>query len=290
MDKFVTVTKKSKIDDSTSLPENPNSDDNSSHSSTSQKSETSKRKSVVRKFNLQWESDYFATEHKGKTICLVCRIEFSDNKKYTIERHFTSQHGDKNTKFLDPTKRNFPTFDEHCNICFIEDKKDDQIRFIKYIDVLIDEFDTRFADFKKHDLAFKFLKNPFDFDSAKITELSKIFQVKTAQLEFDFAVIAQESHLKNLADIDMWKRLILENSFLVLNDVVPKYVCMFSSTYVCECTFSSLVRRKTKYRTMLSQESLESEIRCELCTTEPNFAEMAESKKCNPSHGTKQNE
>lgn len=105
MDKFVTVTKKSKIDDSTSLPENPNSDDNSSHSSTSQKSEPSKRKSVVRKFNLQWESDYFATEHKGKTICLVCRIEFSDNKKYTIERHFTSQHGDKNTKFLDPTKR-----------------------------------------------------------------------------------------------------------------------------------------------------------------------------------------
>lgn len=46
---------------------------------------------------------------------------------------------------------------------------------------------------------------------------------------------------------------------------------MFSSTYVCECTFSSLLRRKSKYRTMLSQESLESEIRCELCKTESEF-------------------
>lgn len=105
MDKFVTVTKKSKIDESVSVPENPNSDDNSSHSSTSQQSEPSKRKPVVRKFNLQWENDYFATEHNGKTICLVCRLEYSDNKKYTIERHFTTQHSDKHTKFLDPTKR-----------------------------------------------------------------------------------------------------------------------------------------------------------------------------------------
>lgn len=178
----------------------------------------------------------------------------------------------------------FPTLNEHYNICFIEDKKDDNIRFIAYLDTLINEFETRFSDFMKHDLAFKFLKNPFDFDSAKIVELSEIFEVKRAHIEYDIALIAQESHSKNETRVEMWKRLISENSFLVLNDVVPKYVCMFSSTYVCECTFSSLVRRKTKYRTMLSQQSLESEIRCELCKTEPDFAELAKSKKCHTSH------
>lgn len=89
MDKFVTVTKKSKIGDS--APANSDSDDNSGQSSTSQKSEQLKRKTVVRKFNLQWENDYFVTEHKDKTICLVCRLEFSDNRKHNIERHFTSQ-------------------------------------------------------------------------------------------------------------------------------------------------------------------------------------------------------
>jgi hypothetical protein len=149
---------------------------------------------------------------------------------------------------------------------------------------LIEEFESRFSDFKKHDLAFKFFKNPFDFDSAKITELSEIFVVKKAHLEFDFALVAQESQLKNLTHIEMWKRLISENSFLVLNNIVPKYLCMFSSTYVCECTFSSLVRRKSKYRTMLSQKSLESEIRCELCKTDPDFSTMAKSKECQPSH------
>lgn len=178
----------------------------------------------------------------------------------------------------------FPTLKEHYSICFIEDKRNDKIRFMKYLDTLIDEFETRFSDFKKHDLAFKFLKNPFDLDSAKITELSEIFEVKKAHLEFDIALIAQESHLKNETHIEMWKRFISENSFMVLNDVVRKYLCMFSSTYVCECTFSSLVRRKSKYRTMLSQKSLESEIRCELCKTEPDFSTMAKVKECHPSH------
>lgn len=178
----------------------------------------------------------------------------------------------------------FPTLNEHFSICFIEDKNIDKIRFKKYLDILIEEFEARFSDFKKHDLAFKFLKNPFDFDSAKMTELSEIFVEKKAHLEFDFALISQENRLKNETHVEMWKRLSLENSFLVLSDVVLKYLCMFSSTYVCECTFSSLVRRKSKYRTMLSQRSLESEIRCELCKTEPDFLKMAKAKECQPSH------
>lgn len=102
MDKFVTVTKKG---DSQSAPANSDSDNISQPSSTSQKSEQTQPKTVARKFNSQWEYDYFATENKGKTLCLICRHEFSDNKKYTVDRHFTSQHGDKHTRFLDPDKR-----------------------------------------------------------------------------------------------------------------------------------------------------------------------------------------
>lgn len=109
MDKF--VTRKSKAGDTNSVPSNPNSDTSTSqksdqpHASTSQKSEQPQRQSVVRKFNFQWENDYFVTEHKGKTICLVCRLEFSDNRKHNIERHFTSQHGEKDARFSDPGKR-----------------------------------------------------------------------------------------------------------------------------------------------------------------------------------------
>lgn len=105
MDRFVIKTKKSTLDDSDIVPENSNSDDNSSQSTVSQKSEQPKRKSVVRKFNSEWESDYFVIENNGKAICLVCRLEFSENRKFTIERHFTSQHSDINMKFLDSAKR-----------------------------------------------------------------------------------------------------------------------------------------------------------------------------------------
>lgn len=178
----------------------------------------------------------------------------------------------------------FPTLQKHFDICFIENKSDDEICFVKYIDTLIDEFETRFSDFKKHDVAFKFIKNPFDFDSAKIAQLSEIFEEKEAHLTFDIALIQEETHLKNLPCIEMWKRLIKENSFLVLKKVVPKYFCLFSSTYACECTFSGLVRRKSKYRTMLSQQSLESEMRCGLCKNEPDFTEMSKQKECQPSH------
>lgn len=130
----------------------------------------------------------------------------------------------------------------------------------------------------------KFLKNPIDFDSEKISELSEIFEVKKAHLEYDLALIAEQSHLKNVTCIEMWKRFISESSFLVLHNLASKYVCMFGSTYLCECTLSSLVRRKTKIRNALSQSNLESEIRCELCTTEPNFVQMSNAKECQLSH------
>lgn len=157
-------------------------------------------------------------------------------------------------------------------------------RFIEFIDVLISEFDTRFSDFKLHDLAFKFIKNPFDFDSTKIDELSKIFEVKKSHLEFDFALVKGEDQLKTLSCTEMWKRLVSEHSFLVLNDILLKYFCMFGTTYLCESTFSTLLRRKNKYRNMLSQCSLESEIRCELSKNEPDFVKMAKTKECHPSH------
>lgn len=103
MDKFVTVTKKGETVDS--APANSDPDNNCEPSSTTQKSEQSQPKTVARKFNSQWENDYFVIENKGKTLCLLCRHEFSENKKYTIDRHFTSKHGAKHTKFLDPDKR-----------------------------------------------------------------------------------------------------------------------------------------------------------------------------------------
>lgn len=161
---------------------------------------------------------------------------------------------------------------------------DDTFRFVQFIDKLVEEFEARFQDFKKFSLAFQFIKNPFIFDQNKTEELSKIFGVSKTSLNYDISLLVEDVQVKNELTDGMWHRLTADHSFLVLNKLIPKFLCMFGSTYVCEATFSSLVRRKSKYRTLLSQHSLESELRCELCTVKPDFRKIIENVQCQPSH------
>ena len=90
--------------------------------------------------------------------------------------------------------------------------------------------------------------------------------------------------MKRVMFFALWKRLLLNCNFLVLKDILPKFLCMFGSTYVCESTFSSLTRRKNKLRNALSQQNLESEIRCELCESKPDLTKLTENKSCQRSH------
>lgn len=65
----------------------------------------------------------------------------------------------------------------------------------------------------------------------------------------------------------MWKILVPENSFLVLNDFVSKYYVDILNNqyrYVWEGT-----KEGAFHRTMLSQKRLESKFRCESGKTEP---------------------
>lgn len=172
----------------------------------------------------------------------------------------------------------FPILESH------QEEINDTFRFEQYIEKLIGGFDSRFEDFKNFSLAFQFIRNPLIFDESKAEELSEIFSVSKTSLNHDISLLAEEIQAKNESIDGMWRRLILDHSFLVLDKIIPKFLCMFGSTYVCEATFSSLVRRKSKYRTNLTENSLESEIRCELCTVKPDFHKLVENQQCHPSH------
>lgn len=156
--------------------------------------------------------------------------------------------------------------------------------FIHFLDILITEFDSRFSDFKEFDLAFKFLKNPFLFDEGNIESLANIFVINKNHLKFDISLINEETRMSNEKSEELWNRLLTECNFMALKKIIPKFLCMFGSTYVCETTFSSLTRRKNKFRNSLSQQNLESEIRCELSKSKPDLGKMAKSKECHPSH------
>lgn len=47
---------------------------------------------------------YFVCEYKNKPICLICRQDFTENKKYAFERHFNRNHSDINAKFKPSSK------------------------------------------------------------------------------------------------------------------------------------------------------------------------------------------
>lgn len=64
-----------------------------------------KQKQVNRKFHVEWEEQYFATEHKGKAICLICRHNYAQNKKYNFESHFNNNHREINEKFLPSSEK-----------------------------------------------------------------------------------------------------------------------------------------------------------------------------------------
>lgn len=151
--------------------------------------------------------------------------------------------------------------------------------------VLFHKFDTRFSDFKENNLAFKFLNNPFIFDQENTQRLADIFKTKKSHLDFDIALINDETHFPNELSGALWTRLLPYCDFMVLKTIVPKFLCMFGSTYVCESTFSSLARRKNQFRSSLSQGNLEDEIRCETSKLKPNFTELIENKECHSSHG-----
>ena len=71
---------------------------------TDAKSKPSKQ-NYNRKFNANWEKDFFVVEQNGKSVCLLCRTE-SEHRKFNIERHFKVKHSEVNDKFpLDSEKR-----------------------------------------------------------------------------------------------------------------------------------------------------------------------------------------
>lgn len=99
MDRF--LTKKRKVDESdgsessvTTAEEHP-----VSNIPSSKKTAQEKPKGAVRKFHPEWENLFFVSEYKNKAICLICRHDFVQYKKFSFERHFKSIHSAIDTKY-----------------------------------------------------------------------------------------------------------------------------------------------------------------------------------------------
>lgn len=145
---------------------------------------------------------------------------------------------------------------------------------VKHLAALIDEFNTYFPDIKRDSWESKLLRDPFVVD---IMILPESIQEEAIELKFN-------SCAKH--DFEIFE---LEKFWLKYQQVYPlvsayaiKLLIQFSSTYLCEKSFSSLLNIKSKYRSCLN---VDNDLRCALSEISPNIKYLvSQHKNCQISH------
>ncbi|GLV41814.1 hypothetical protein CBL_02999 [Carabus blaptoides fortunei] len=118
--------------------------------------------------------------------------------------------------------------------------------FLPKLDMLIEDFNTRFSQFDDFKTSINLFSDPFNID---ITSVDPKYQMELCDLQADPFIASSGA-----TGIQMFKLLDKE-----------KYPNMFGSTYICERAFSDMKYIKSKYRNSLKDSTLENIIR--LATT-----------------------
>lgn len=167
----------------------------------------------------------------------------------------------------------------------VNDRMFKRDRYVGWLGKLLNEFETRFTDFEKFRPVFALLKNPGNADIADAQSLSELLEVNKTDLENDLLIILSSlENFSNQSVPQMWHKILNSNEFAVLHIVIPKLLSMFGSTYLCESSFSNMKFRKSKFRSQITSEHLESEMRCSLTEFIPNIKQIVHEKGCQISH------
>ncbi|KAM8939201.1 general transcription factor II-I repeat domain-containing protein 2B-like [Pelodytes ibericus] len=159
--------------------------------------------------------------------------------------------------------RNELTHLQCCNELFQEIEENgtmlDFSRFVPKIDILIDNFTQRFQGFNKMNSSFRLFNNPLNTNIAN--EEAK-YQIELCELQADiFLATRVESGMP-------FFKLLPKDKYPNMRDLGLKMTSMFGSTYICEKAFSDLNYIKSKYRSSISNCTLQQILR--LSTTNIN--------------------
>ena len=144
-------------------------------------------------------------------------------------------------------------------------------KYSRQLDALKNEFERRFSDFKTLEKEFKLVTAPFSFDCAKAPNDC---QMELIDMQCDLTL--KETFL-NVDPKDFFGGLS-EDNIPHLKDLVKKMMVLFGSTYICEQTFSTMSITKSKNRSQLADENLQSVLRISTSGMEPNFKAILKDK------------
>lgn len=168
----------------------------------------------------------------------------------------------------------FPTLD-----CALEEKEVDFNGSLKTdvessLGLLYDELTKYYPDLKDRDLPeWRMTRNPFAVDPDTVP----------SSIQEELIDLASDSNARDdfetMSIQNFWVKC--NKSYKAVSNVAFKVLLPFSSTYLCESGFSSLVFIKNKYRNRLD---CESDMMCALTATQPRFELLASRKQSQPSH------
>lgn len=168
-----------------------------------------------------------------------------------------------------------------------ESKNKKNLTYNKYADIialLLKEFERRFLTLSELEDIASFLSCPFNdnIDVENVAQKLNNFLGTTnlAGLEEEIINIKCDINLKSLvSDCNFWK-LINKDKYSNIRTIVARFNAFFRSTYLCESAFSFMNAIKTKHRSQLTNQHLESCLRIALSSYEPNFEKLAALMQC----------
>ncbi|CAH2326306.1 general transcription factor II-I repeat domain-containing 2-like [Pelobates cultripes] len=152
--------------------------------------------------------------------------------------------------------RNELTHLQSCNELFQEIEENgttlDFSRFVPKIDILIDNFTQRFQEFNKMNSSFRLFNNPLNTNIAN--EEAK-YQMELCEIQSDMFLASRVE-----SGVPFFK-LLPKDKYPNMRNLGLKMTSMFGSTYICEKAFSDLNYIKSKYRSSISNGTLQQILR-----------------------------
>lgn len=127
----------------------------------------------------------------------------------------------------------------------------------------------------------QFVNSPFveidaeDFSACVV----KHFGGDQAAVEMEFVDFQNDLSLRTLSTTGNIWPLVPKEKYPIVIQVALRLKAMFSSTYLCEASFSSMKFIKSKYRNRLTDEHLDNCIRMAATTYSPNFKKILDDQK-----------
>lgn len=143
-----------------------------------------------------------------------------------------------------------------------------------HLTTLCEEFKRYFPGIDTDDITMKLTRNPF---RCQVHEIAEDKQDEFLELQYNSSAKDEFNAAEDLGEF--WVKML--PIYPQLSNVALRILLPFSSTYLCEAGFSSLLEIKSKTRSKLE---VENDLRCALSKTSPQIEKLVAKKNVQVSH------